>query len=136
MRLSYRGQPYESEPISVDMAEANVTGHYRGHQFRFSYPRHIPVPQPVLSLKYRGVAYQTTASGLITAPQLVAQPKRETVRARLRSAHSDRQILLHEAATIHSRNIQQRLQHRLEVARSKGDESLVAQLEREMHHAI
>jgi hypothetical protein len=136
MRLSYRGQHYDYEPVPVDMAETNTTGHYRGHQFNFSYPRHIPVPQPILDLKYRGVAYRTSSSGLITTPQPAIQPDQEVVPVRFKPVKSNRQVLLREVAKIHSQNVQQRLQHRLDVARAKGDEWLVAQLEREMQQAV
>lgn len=39
-----------------------------------------------------------------------------------------------QAAEAHRQSIQKSLQHRLEVARAKGDESLVRQLEAEMNH--
>lgn len=39
-----------------------------------------------------------------------------------------------EVARIHQRNIERRLRHRLEVARQKGDQDLINQLEREMQY--
>lgn len=39
---------------------------------------------------------------------------------------------LKRTAEIHRANIQRRLEHRLEVARAKGDEDLIRQLEQEM----
>jgi len=46
----------------------------------------------------------------------------------------DKQQRLHKAAQAHRANIQKSLQHRLEVARAKGDESLIHQLEAEMNY--
>lgn len=40
----------------------------------------------------------------------------------------------HKAAEAHRANIQRSLQHRLEVARAKGDENLVRQLEAEVNY--
>ena len=39
---------------------------------------------------------------------------------------------LQRVADVHRANIQKRLEHRMEVARSKGDENLVRMLEAEM----
>jgi hypothetical protein len=46
----------------------------------------------------------------------------------------NRQQAAKQAAEVHRQNIQRSIQHRLEVARSKGDENLVRQLEAEMSH--
>jgi ribosome-binding protein aMBF1 (putative translation factor) len=46
----------------------------------------------------------------------------------------NKQQSLREAAQAHRVNIQKSLQHRLEVARAKGDESLIRQLEAEMNY--
>jgi hypothetical protein len=47
------------------------------------------------------------------------------------SINGTRQETVKQAAAVHRDNIQKTLQHRLEVARAKGDESLVRQLEAE-----
>jgi hypothetical protein len=42
--------------------------------------------------------------------------------------------MLTEAAKVHQKNLEELLQHRLEVAKAKGDDMLVRQLEQEMQH--
>ena len=64
MKLTYRGNRYESEPTAIDMIDSQVVGRYRGQSITLQYPRHIPV-QPVADLKYRGVAYATTPTGQV-----------------------------------------------------------------------
>jgi Domain of unknown function (DUF4278) len=141
MRLVYRNAGYDYEPVPVDMVESGVSGQYRGQSFQFQYPRHIPVPQPVLNLKYRGVAYQTAADGSTTtvapakpAASSVAPAKvpAEATSRQLHPAFFSRQSMVGEVANTHRQNIQRRLQHRLEVAKAKGDAALINQLEQEM----
>jgi predicted DNA binding CopG/RHH family protein len=136
MRMSYRGIPYNHEPLPVDTVESQVGGRYRGHGFNFSYPRHIPVPQPILDLKYRGVTYRTTSTGLLEHVAPVASSTNEVVSTRIKRSGLNRQSFLREVTQIHTQNIQKRLQHRLEVARVKGDSALVAQLEQEMQQVM
>jgi hypothetical protein len=45
--------------------------------------------------------------------------------------NKNRQDLLKQTAAAHRDNLQKNLQHRLEVARSRGDQDLVRQLEAE-----
>lgn len=137
MRLVYRGQSYHTDVVPVDMAESDVVGHYRGQTVNFTYPRHVPVPQAVQNLKYRGVAYRTTATGAVeaiapgieTRPAVAMASSIGTVKA---AAPKSRQAMLAEVARAHRQNIQRSLQHRIEVARARGDEALVSILEREM----
>ncbi|MGG6295948.1 arginine synthesis PII-interacting regulator PirA [Leptolyngbya sp. AN02str] len=123
MRLTYRGNGYEYEPVETNLAETDVFGKYRGQGFHFSYPRHIPVPQPPRSLSYRGVHYETTESGAI---HTVSRSEATSLKM------NARQAVMQEVEQIHQQNIQRRLQHRLEVAQQRGDEMLVRQLQQEM----
>ncbi len=135
MRLSYRGLPYNYEPPAIDASEVQLKGNYRGHTINFSYPQHIPVPQPALDLKYRGISYHTTISGLIQAqvPVLPSTVQRPSHPLESRPMRLHKQAIMREVANVHRANIHQRLRHRLDVARAKGDQGLIAQLEREMH---
>lgn len=142
MKLSYRGAHYDHQPTPVDMVDSGVSGQYRGQQLRFTYPRHVPVPQPVANLKYRGVAYQTTATGganpLAQSSGTVAGAHPELsagerpVSIDLPLAAQVRRLQASELARVHLENIRQRLQHRIEVAKAKGDTRLLHELEREM----
>lgn len=137
MKLTYRGHSYNYEPAPVDLVESPLVGTYRGQAYSISYPRHIPVPQPVKALKYRGVEYTTTATGDVASVERVAQPQpalgpREVLAVNNQTVFQSRRSLLSEVGRVHRENILRHLQHRMEVARAKGDETLVHQLEREM----
>ncbi|MCU0524664.1 MAG: DUF4278 domain-containing protein [Elainella sp. Prado103] len=126
MQLTYRGHSYLVDHSSVDMAESGITGTYRGHAFPVTYPRHIPVAQPVRHLSYRGVRYQTTSGGGVktTAPQPA-----------LRSSQTPRLIKPSSYNNVHQLHIRQRLQQRMEAAKAKGDQKLLSLLEQELQQA-
>lgn len=137
MRLTYRGHDYEQEPVPpMQMRDSGSVGLYRGRELHFSYPRHVPVPQPVNQLQYRGVAYQTTETGEVNSTgwvvRLVAHAQ-----ARHAIAHAQARLVdQQELARVHHQYLMERLQHRLEVARAKGDDALIRQLEQEQHHLV
>lgn len=136
MKLTYRGVEYDHNPPSLEMSESEILGTYRGRSYRFSYVRHIPFPQPVADLKYRGVSYHTNSKGQIESVPAHAQGHEAGGFLHARAANSmaaARRQLLKEAAIAHQASIQRTLEHRLEVARAQGNESLVRQLEDEMH---
>ena len=115
MKLGYRGVAYEYEPATIDMTEGEIGGKYRGQPWRCSYPRHIPVPHPPLDLKYRGVAYRTNSRNTEHAIAATGNP---------------------ELVETHLANIRRRLEHRLQVAKSTGDERLIRMLEAESRQLV
>lgn len=120
MKLSYRGVAYENESPAIDMVEGEIGGKYRGQAWRCSYPRHIPVPQPALDLKYRGVAHSSYPKAQGSAiPQMSKACK-----------------VSPELAETHLANIRRRLEHRLEVAKSRGDDKLIRMLEAESKQLV
>jgi hypothetical protein len=128
MRLSYRGIPYENEASTVRVTEGEIGGLYRGQNWRYQYVRHIPQPQPVQNLRYRGAAYRT---GQPTPAEATAiAQSATTVVPRTLPTRKQPQVL-EEITVSHQRNIQRSLEHRLNVARAKGDETLVRLLEAE-----
>lgn len=140
MRLSYRGASYDHEPTPVEPIDSGISGQYRGQTFTFTYPRHIPVPQSAVQLKYRGVAYQTTAAGQVESvsaahpelhPELSRGERAVTIPLPLKSRV--RSLPANDVAKVHSENIRQRLQHRIDVAKANGDTHLLSELEKEMH---
>ena len=136
MKLCYRGVEYDYNPPMLEVSEGELTGKYRGCPIRFSYVRHLPIPQPVAELKYRGNAYRTTSKGWIE--QISQKPdsifkKLKSLSKPANSAMKARRNLLQEAARVHKENIQHSLLHRLQVAKAQGNERLVHQLEDEMH---
>lgn len=135
MRLSYRGTPYDVESVPLELIDSGMVGQYRGHQIHFNYARHIPVPQPVQMLSYRGAAYHTTATGSIE-PIATARRQRSAVTAEPAWTIADRAAHIAELERVHRLNIQRRLQHRIEVAKAKGDTLLLNQLEQEMRQGV
>ncbi len=136
MRLSYRGASYNYQPTPVDLIDSGVSGQYRGQRYNVAYPRHVPVPQTVAKLKYRGVAYESTATGGVKAiapgvhPELA--PGERPIAVPLPLANQVRRLQLDDSAKVHLETIRKRLQHRIEVAKALGDETLLRQLEQEM----
>ncbi|HEY9738524.1 MAG TPA: DUF4278 domain-containing protein [Trichocoleus sp.] len=136
MRLTYRGVEYDHNPPSLEVSESEILGHYRGRPQRFSYVRHIPFPQPVAELKYRGSSYRTNSSGQVESVATQTKGNRSVAAGPVRTTSSmaeARRQLLREAANAHRESIQRTLEHRLAVAKAQGNESLVQQLEAERH---
>jgi hypothetical protein len=138
MKLTYRGVSYEYNPPTLELTEGEIGGKYRGANWRQSYLRHIPIPQPVANLKYRGVAYSTGHPVDVEASQLRKRyVNGETVTtAEAVPTVSSRKQLLDELNNAHLTNIRRNLEHRLQVARAKGDQNLIRLLEAEAEHMV
>ena len=130
MQLSYRGANYEQDVPSLEMTDSEITGKYRGQAVTYRYPRHIPVPQATPQLKYRGVTYCTNPRA--NAEAAFAAPAAEGTPDSVGSKPQKRQELMKQLEETHYRNICRRLEHRLEVARKRGDRDLLRMLEEEM----
>ena len=131
MKLTYRGIDYEHTSPSLEVKESEITGCYRGRPIHFAYTTHVPVPQPVADLTYRGVHYSTTRDG--ARQTAISSPT--PMQTADQSPHRVRRQALLQAAENHHRNIQRSLEHRLMVARSQGNQWLVQQLEAELHQS-
>jgi hypothetical protein len=137
MRLSYRGAQYQHQPSSVDLTDSGVSAQYRGQHYTVAYPHHVSVPQPTATLKYRGATYQTTKTGGIRSipaavhPEMAATDRAVSIPLPLQTQL--RQLQANEAARVHLETIRQRLQHRIEVAKARGDTTLLHELEKELH---
>jgi hypothetical protein len=139
MKLCYRGVEYNYNPPSLEVKESEILGRYRGRPFHFAYVSHVPVPQPVAQLTYRGVPYTTTAEGHVQSVVPVEEPRRsvfQTIQSVENSGMRARRHLLQEATVAHRTNIQRSLEHRLAVARAQGNDALVQQLEAEKHQLV
>lgn len=135
MKLTYRGINYERTPLTLEVTEGEIGGTYRGTAWQYKYPRHIPVPQPKLDLKYRGTAYcvgdpidveatrlqrkYASAATIVPATEEAAVPK------------TTRQRASEDLRHVHRNNICRSLERRLQAARAKGDEKLIRLLEAE-----
>lgn len=138
MKLSYRGLNYNyDDPPTIDMME-EAGGLYRGCQWQIRHPRHIPVTQPSHSLKYRGLAYvshsptetnivETTAP---TVPALVTNLKKTNVLSYRKPQKQDT-AKLPDLEKIHRANLCRNLERRMNIAQAKGDQKLMALLQKE-----
>lgn len=133
MKLSYRGTEYEYTPASLEVKESEITGCYRGQPIHFAYTSHVPVPQPVSHLVYRGVHYSTPGAGPVLAPSPVPATVGNLAVADNNLGRRARHQALREAAEIHRSNVQRSLEHRILVARSQDNQWLIQQLEQELH---
>ncbi|MEO6861106.1 MAG: DUF4278 domain-containing protein [Microcoleus sp.] len=117
MKLTYRGANYECDIPTVDMIEGEVAGKYRGQNWNYRYPRHVPVPK-----KYGGL--NSTTKRDFQAPQDVAAvcTPYSAVQSSLTAA---------DVAQVHRAHICNILDRRKQVAAAKGDERLLRLLERE-----
>ncbi len=132
MQLFYRGTKYDYTPGSLESArEANVYRAlrptfnlaYRGSVYLVdpNQEPHQSVARPVAPLSYRGVTYGL--NGWTPAPA-------NAVVQRLNRSFNTAPGT--EVANIHRNNLYRNLQHRLQVAREKGDQNLISLLEREL----
>ncbi|MEO1144833.1 MAG: DUF4278 domain-containing protein [Cyanobacteria bacterium J06638_22] len=133
MRLHYRGNGYEYEPVELNTVESEMNGRYRWQGFNFSYPRHVPVSQADYSLTYRGVDYPTEEAREL-APIGFRQHPAAPVSTVAHNNLNARRTLMRDVEQMHLKNIQDRLVHRIEAAQARGDRSLVQQLEAEMSY--
>ena len=96
MKLSYRGVSYEYTPPTVEIAEDEIVGTYRGLDWRGCNLVKPPVQQATVDLMYRGVAFTT---GSEPAPVLSVPDKaRHRMMDRLRSTYNRQRSLLSRAA--------------------------------------
>ena len=108
MQLTYRGANYEYDIPTVDMVEGEIAGKYRGQNWNYRYPRHIPVPK-----KYGGTNHTA---------------KRDTAAASAPAAVKSAPTV-QEVAQVHRVHICHILDRRQQVAKAKGDDRLLRLLE-------
>lgn len=121
MKLSYRGVPYEQDLLALEINEGEIGGKYRGQNWKYHYPSHMPQLQPKLYRQYRGVSYSSRSTvdpepTSLTCPFPRIQP---TV------------IITNEVSRVHLETIRRRLERRLEIALANGDDQLVHLLKQE-----
>jgi hypothetical protein len=139
MKLSYRGASYEYTPPTLEVTEGEIIGRYRGQVLRKHTVQNVP-PQPIVELKYRGVSYYTDRFGGVNAavkPQAkanVSEPATvPTPRATITTPSALRRAK-EEWLQVHRSNLRQNLERRLQIAKERGDQNLVNQLESELQY--
>lgn len=144
MKLSYRGVSYEHNSPQLEIMAGAVGGQYRGATWNHKYLRHIPVPQPKVDLQYRGVAYSTGDPIDVEVVRLrreysqvngSATPKTE-IAAQQMPIRSDRSSVVRELHSTHLNHLRRNLERRLQIAREKGDNTLIQLLEAESRQLV
>ncbi len=133
MKLTYRGTTYESDIPTVDVTEGEVGGKYRGQNWSYRYPRHIPVPGPPRNLKYRGVSLtkgETTTGSAVAIAQITEKF------APLQPQSVESSIGKNNIGPIHRANLCKILDRRKQAAREQGNEELLKQLEDESQYLV
>lgn len=133
MKLSYQGGNDESTP-SLEIAEGETGGTYRGQAWRFHYPRHIREPLTVDRKQYPGIPYlmgKLKVADSVRVEEAVAHGG-----TKLWFTHNQQHKEVNQTRNNHLRNIQRALEHRLQIAKEKGDCNLVAILEKESEHIV
>lgn len=128
MKRTYRGIPYEVDASEVKMVDSQLRGQYRGAVFNYRQPVAVPVPQPVLSLCYRGVEYRNDGRSIAVVPMPQVTPTLQPTS----TAFQLRQQQLQDLEMIHRANIRRTVEQRLASAREKGNDKLVQMLEAEL----
>jgi hypothetical protein len=124
MSLKYRGIPYEQNFIPLEMQEGDIGGKYRGQDWKYHYPRHIPQLEPKLYLQYRGVSYSSRPTVVREGMELPTLACSLPL-SQLTPIESD------PLSAVHLDNIRRRLERRLQSAQEKGDQTLIALLKKE-----
>jgi hypothetical protein len=123
MKLTYRGVNYEYDIPTVDMIEGEVAGKYRGQNWNYRYPRHIPVPQK------SGGPHNTTKRDSQAGDRDVAAAS-----APYSAVKSYPTVV--EVAQVHRANICNILDRRQQAAKANGDETLLRLLEIESRQMV
>lgn len=113
MKLFYRGASYEHDPSRVGTGKKGQT--YKQAE-----------PQSTSNLAYRGVTYSVNENkrAIALSPMTNTKVKIPDVFTRQDRAKACRRI--------HQANILRNLQHRLQVAQERGDQTLIQRLEAEL----
>lgn len=131
MKLSYRGNQYQSETALLEVRESDITGKYRGSKWSYKLPRHIPQLQPKLDLKYRGIAYSSRPN-LHIKPYFSSEEERASSSLELTLS----QVTEKNLTDIHLENLRLNLERRIKVAQENENYHLLAMLQKESQQLL
>lgn len=144
MRPIYTKGTQEYEPPTLDQMAAEVGSYQRGQEWVYRYPRHIPNPPHT----HRHSCQSSQPSGNLQTPVMVevSQPKEQTLPKHLWFHKPQeepslidqvvKRTISGELAMIHRASICERLERRLQLAKQRGDEVLLRELEKEAAQLI
>ncbi len=144
MKLSSRGIHYGTScgDTSADLTtpDSQMDDRSRSPRYAFYYPRHIPTAVPIVGTPHRDLALGIHNADVYAATQTTINLSLESTmessdQQPLTNTHTparnNRRHLLRQVAETHRANIRQQLEHRLNVARERGDQALIQMLEAE-----
>lgn len=129
MKLTYRGIEYEYMPASVEVSAEEVSGKYRGAQWKRHRSRYTIVNENAVEYKYRGATYYSGNPEEIE--KLKQRQKLNSIFAASKNLFPRNEVNYDGLAEIRSANLCRDLRRRLEIAKLSGDESLIRMLEDE-----
>lgn len=124
--MKYRGIQYKSETSLLEMKESDIIGKYRGSNWNYKLPKHIPQLQPKPFLTYRGVAYSTCPNATFTT--IDNENSLTTIAPHSRIANTVEEYNLEQ---VHLHNLKQNLERRIKVAQNSHNDCLLEMLQRE-----
>lgn len=144
MQYSYRGVEYNHAPPSLEVTDTEILGSYRGTPSRRRHYATTNLHQPTHVMQYRGVEYGQGVS-TSTHRQPVSEPSPQipdvvpqsiAVGSAMNYARPAGRLGIRDVSElekVHNTFIRQTLEHRLAVAKRKGDQGLIQMLEQEQH---
>jgi len=128
--MSYRGNTYlQSETSLMEVREGDIMGKYRGSEWRYKLPNHIPQLRPKVYLKYRGVAYSSCVNA---QPYFI--PQQEVKRDSNTPVLS--QVTEKNLEQVHIANMRRNLERRMEIAQINENYKLLAMLKKESDELV
>jgi len=129
MKFIYRGIKYEHAPIAVEETEREVSGKYRGIEWKRHQFPHLPIHHYAAELKYRGASYYSGTPEEVE--ELKQRKKLNFIFDKSSNLFSTNKPVNNKLAEIHSTNLCRDLQRRLQLAKLQGDENLIRMLKDE-----
>lgn len=123
MQRCYRGVHHHPTPLSLEVHEQELIGHYRSRDYVRLAPHHIPVAKAKPMLCYRGVSYNI-------CPEFSSEVSIQAS-AGIMACHPFEPIGRQPTHQTHLANLRHNLERRMQAAQTRGDESLVSLLEQE-----
>jgi len=123
MLLSYRSVSYNHAPPTLEVTEGEIQGKHRGTSWKCYTIAETPIPRsPQASETQKGFYSQQDFSQIERSSQ--ARPICSTFN------------VLQQLKGIHKANIDRSLEHRMQVAKDRGDYQLLQVLESELRETV
>lgn len=126
MNMKYRGNRDSVERHFLEVQDTNIIGgKYRGCEWTYKMPHHVPQIQPKIGLQYRGITY--CARSLSVSEVEKSLPWQRIIGSNpVISVKEDNNL-----QQVHLNNIRRNLEKRIQTAKENENYSLLAMLEKE-----